>query len=142
MLFRSMRSASLRRLPDELVLDTDMLGGILQEVMPQSQLMSESKSFDLVSRDIGALPIVNHFLERLELTALLAKHLPGADSRAKVQPVEAIGVLVRNLVLSRVPLYSQAEWAHRTEASLLDLDRKSTRLNSSHIQKSRMPSSA
>ena len=31
-----------------------------------------------------------------------------------------------------------ADWAHR----VLRLDRKSTRLNSSHIQKSRMPSSA
>jgi transposase len=83
--------------------------------------MSESKAFDLVSRDVGPLPIVNHFLERLRLSSLLTEHLPGRDPRAKVQPVEAIGVLVRNLVLSRVPLYSQAEWAHRTEPSLLGL---------------------
>lgn len=74
-----------------------------------------------MTRDVGPLPIVNRFLERLRLAELLAHHLPGRDPRAKVQPVEAIGVLVRNLVLSRVPLYSQAEWAHRTEPCLLGL---------------------
>ena len=33
-------------------------------------------------------------------------------------------------------------WLHPDDRPLLDRDRKSTRLNSSHIQKSRMPSSA
>ena len=34
------------------------------------------------------------------------------------------------------------EWIERLRAMDIDVDRKSTRLNSSHIQKSRMPSSA
>ena len=44
----------------------------------------------------------------------------------------------KNLELKNEKLSEQSEYAKRTQA----LDRKSTRLNSSHIQKSRMPSSA
>ena len=48
----------------------------------------------------------------------------------------AIGSLVYAIAVGRFPhaLYAWLRW--------LPLDRKSTRLNSSHIQKSRMPSSA
>lgn len=89
--------------------------------MEQCQLMSESQDFELVSREVGALPIVNHYLDRLKLPALLEKYLPADVPRAQIQPIAAVGILVRNLVLSRVPLYSHAEWSCRIEPSLLDL---------------------
>lgn len=89
--------------------------------MPRSQLMSESSGFELQSLEIGPLPIVNHFLERLNFAELLLDHLPVADVRAKVKPVEALGVLIRNLILSRMPLYSQGEWAGRKVPELLGL---------------------
>ena len=38
--------------------------------------------------------------------------------------------------------FSNVSFRNFPEKPLVDLDRKSTRLNSSHIQKSRMPSSA
>ena len=44
------------------------------------------------------------------------------------------------LLLLRRPLPTRRQWKELAAATLLD--RKSTRLNSSHIQKSRMPSSA
>ena len=56
----------------------------------------------------------------------------------------SIGVLdgsVRNTLLTFVPFLLMAKGVSEVSASLM-LDRKSTRLNSSHIQKSRMPSSA
>ena len=39
-------------------------------------------------------------------------------------------------------VFAGSDWVLKTSKTLLDRDRKSTRLNSSHIQKSRMPSSA
>lgn len=89
--------------------------------MPESQLMSESSDFELQSQEIGALPIVNHFLERLHFSELLCDHLPPADVRAQLNSVEALGVLVRNLILSKEPLYSQREWANRKVPELVGL---------------------
>lgn len=86
-----------------------------------SQLMSESSDLELQSLEIGALPIVNHFLDRLKFSELLHEHLPIADVRAKLKPVEALDVLIRNLILSREPLYCQAEWAGRKVPELLGL---------------------
>lgn len=92
--------------------------------MPQSQLMSEDSGFELESRTIGALPIVNHFLERLKFRQLLLKHLPSAEvgRPAKLRAVDALSVLVRNLVVARVPLYRESEWAQRVVPALLELN--------------------
>jgi transposase len=86
--------------------------------------MSETPEFELESRTIGALPIVNHFLKRLKFRELLLKHLPSADvgRPAKLRAVDALGVLVRNLVVTRVPLYRESEWAQRVVPELLELD--------------------
>lgn len=37
--------------------------------------MSQKKDFDLDSKIVGALPIVNHFLERMRVSTILGKHL-------------------------------------------------------------------
>ena len=76
-----------------------------------------------------------------------------ADMGADVIKVEMrdIGDLSRFMLVKLIagPQAKNADFSHyflamnRGKRSLtLDLDRKSTRLNSSHIQKSRMPSSA
>lgn len=83
--------------------------------------MSSIPGFQLESWEIGALPIVNHFLDRLHFSEHLLEHLPAADARAKLKPVEGLGVLIRNLILARVPLYSQNEWAARKVPELLGL---------------------
>ena len=83
--------------------------------------MSESSDFDLQSLEIGALPIVNHFLDRLKFSELLIEHLPVSSVQAKLKPVDGLGILVRNLILSREPLYCQGEWAGRKVPELLGL---------------------
>lgn len=83
--------------------------------------MSDVPCFDLESQEVGALPIVNHFLDRLRFSEHLLNHLPVTDVRAKLRPVEALGVLARNLILARVPLYSQREWAGSKVPELLGL---------------------
>lgn len=70
---------------------------------------------------VGALPIVNHILSRLGLDELLAAYLP-SDARHSVAPARVIGVLVRNLAISREPLYALAGWADRYLPCLLGLE--------------------
>lgn len=80
-----------------------------------------SGSFELRSQRLGALPIVNHFLVRVGADALLARHMPAEDRRLRLAPATAIGVVVRNLVLHREPVYALGEWAAPYDPSLLGL---------------------
>jgi transposase len=82
--------------------------------------MNQQK-FDLDSKTIGVLPIVNHFLKRLKIRGLLEKYLPPSDERAKLAAEKALEVLLRNIIISRAPLYSVGEWAAQMVPSLLGL---------------------
>ena len=82
--------------------------------------MSEASSgadagFELVSRRLGALPLVNHLLTRAGVPALLARYLPAEDARYRLAPATAIGLVVLNLLAGREPLYGLGEWAARYE---------------------------
>jgi transposase len=67
--------------------------------------------FGLASHRLGALPILNHFLDRIGLDAALARWLPEPDRRFKLAPATAIRLLVLNLLVGRAPLYGLGEWA-------------------------------
>ena len=71
---------------------------------------------------LGALPVVDHFLDRLSMAKLLEEHLPGADGRVRLAPAKAIGVVVRNLALSHQPLYSMNDWATGHDPAFLGLE--------------------
>ena len=73
--------------------------------------MPADPGFTLRSDTIGALPVVNHVLRRLRVDALLHQHLPSPAPHTPLPPSLALGVLLRNLVLARVPLYGLGEWA-------------------------------
>jgi len=77
--------------------------------------------YELTTQVLGPLPIVNAFCDRLGLSALLETFLPHDDSRLKLAPATAIGVLVRNLVLGREPVYALGEWAAPFDPALLGL---------------------
>jgi transposase len=79
----------------------------------------EQENFNLDSKYVGVLPIVNHFLQRLGFARLLAKYLPPCDKRTKMNPAHALEVLVRNIIICRTPLYSVGEWAQQIVPSLL-----------------------
>jgi len=76
---------------------------------------------ELGTQVVGALPVINAFIDRLGLEALLAEHLPGVDGRLKLAPAAAIGLVVRNLVIGRRPIYALGEWAAGFDAALLGL---------------------
>ncbi len=75
----------------------------------------------LKSWSVGALPIVNKILQRLKLEEFLRDGLPAEDRRTKVPTASALLVLLRNLLLSREPLYGIGEWAAGHAPDLLGL---------------------
>jgi hypothetical protein len=77
--------------------------------------------FELVGYRLGALPLVNHFLDRMGLSGLLAQWLPAPDRRFRLDPAVAIRLVVVNLLVGRAPLYGLGEWAAPFAPGLLGL---------------------
>src|SRR5579883_2531382 len=74
------------------------------------------EGLQLLSKAVGPLPLLNRFVERI----------PAGDRRQKLAPAVGLGVLLRNILLSRRPLYGLAEWASRFEPALLGLPADAT----------------
>lgn len=85
--------------------------GSSREPRPQPGRPARSGPFQLRSYNVGALPLVNRFLERMRLEELLTEHLPPDDPRTELSTASALLVLVRNVLLSREPIYGVGEWA-------------------------------
>ena len=63
----------------------------------------------LTSDQLGPLPLINHFLRRLDLDARLDRFVPTADRRVRVSYGKALGVLLRSVLVEREPIYRQQE---------------------------------
>ncbi len=79
---------------------------------------SRDARFSLNTERLGPLPLINHFLERMGLAALLEKHIPTVDKRCRVPHAQALGVLVRSIVVEREPIYRAQETVHGFAAGL------------------------
>ena len=88
---------------------------------PPAKSVARSGQNVLRSSTVGALPILNHFLRRMRLEDFLRAALPAEDRRIKLSPVKALLVLLRNLLISREPIYGVGEWAARHVPNLLGL---------------------
>jgi len=80
-----------------------------------------SGPFELRTQMIGSLPVINHFLSRVGLDDTLRAHLADDDARLVLAPATALGVVVRNLIVSHQPVYALGEWARPFEPGLLGL---------------------
>lgn len=90
--------------------------------------------FALCSQRLGALPIVNHFLDRMGLPTLLQRYLPAEDPRLRLAPASAARLVVANLMLGRSPLYALGEWAHPFDPALLAMSTENvTALNDDRV---------
>jgi transposase len=65
--------------------------------------------FDLRVERLGPLPIVNHFINRLGLDALLDKFVPTDDRRCALPYAKALSLLVRAVIVEREPIYRHQE---------------------------------
>jgi len=67
--------------------------------------------YELATELLGPLPVIDAFCVRLGLAGLLDSVVPRDDARLKLAPATAIGVVVRNLVVGREPVYALGRWA-------------------------------
>jgi transposase len=95
---------------------------------------AEAAGHDLHSYRVGLLPILNRILERLRLEEFFRAYLPPQDRRCHIDPAIGLLVLLKNLLLSREPLYGVGEWAARHVPGLLGLsERQITSLNDDRV---------
>lgn len=87
----------------------------------ESGKYAESQTLQMRSYHVGALPLVNHILQRLDLFKILKNNLPADDPRIEVPTARSILLLVRNVLLCRQPLYAVSEWATDSVPYLLDI---------------------
>jgi transposase len=83
--------------------------------------LAQADGLELRSYDVGALPLLNRFIERMQLERILNEHLPRDDSRTELPTVTALLVLFANLLLAREPIYGVGEWAALFPPNLLGL---------------------
>ncbi|MGH7224731.1 MAG: DUF4277 domain-containing protein, partial [Gemmataceae bacterium] len=83
--------------------------------------MAQAGNVELHSYDVGALPLINHILEKMRLEQFLSEHLPPDDPRAELPTAQGLMVMVRNVLLSRQPIYGVGEWAARFAPDLFNL---------------------
>ena len=83
--------------------------------------LTRSAGKTLRSYDVGAVPIINHILERMRLSDILRDCLPADDSRTQLPTHRGLLVLVRNILIAREPIYGVGQWASSYAPDLLDL---------------------
>ena len=100
----------------------------------RQRIWADPEKIEVERVGIGALPVVNAVLERLGFEELLSDYLPEPDSRCALAPATAIGALVRNLCVSRQPLYGLSAWVASFGPSLLGIEPEDvTRLNDDRV---------
>ena len=75
----------------------------------------------IVTHQVGAMPIINRVFERMNLHRLLQQHLPNEDKRCRVDTARMVMILIRNVLLSREPMYGVGEWSRTYAPDLFDL---------------------
>ncbi len=63
----------------------------------------------IVTHQVGAMPIINRVLERMKLHEHLERHLPNEDKRSRVDAARVVMLLIRNVLVSREPMYGVVE---------------------------------
>jgi len=83
--------------------------------------MEKTDSLRLDSKQVSALPVINKFIDRIELKKLLSSYIFSKKNQ-KLSYVDAILIFVRNILLEREPLYKLSEWAAGFDPCLVGLN--------------------
>ena len=90
-----------------------------RSVEPGHRASSSGKT--LRTYDVGAVPIINRILQRMRLSDILKHSLPPDNTRTQLPTYRGLLVLVRNLLISREPVYGVGQWASRYAPDLFDM---------------------
>ncbi len=74
----------------------------------------------ILTHAVGALPILNRVLQRMRLKEFLTQSLPPEDKRTKIDTPRVVLLILRNLLVSREPMYGVVEWARNFGPELFD----------------------
>jgi transposase len=74
--------------------------------------MADLSQATLASREIGAAPLLEAMMQRLQLEEILAAHLPSKRRGRKTElpPARTLRVMISNVLLSRRALYAVPAW--------------------------------
>ncbi len=67
------------------------------------------EQFDTRFSQVDVLPLVKHYMDKLDLTNLFAKYVP-ATSRSLTDHAESLCILTANIICDYKPLYKVQEW--------------------------------
>src|SRR5450631_2858045 len=87
-----------------------------------NQASLSSSTLGILAERLGPLPLIDHFLSRIGLLELLEQHVPTTDARNTVTHAQALGVLLRSIVVEREPIYRQQESATGFAPGLFGID--------------------
>ncbi|MGI9305270.1 MAG: IS1634 family transposase [Gammaproteobacteria bacterium] len=90
--------------------------------MSKSQVLPSVTALALRTERLGPLPLINHFLERLGLEAVLKRFVPTADRRIRLPYAKGLGVMLRSVLVEREPMYRQQETVNTYAAEAFGLD--------------------
>jgi len=79
--------------------------------------------FQLQACSVGPLPLINHFIARLGIDGMLARALEPAGV-PRIEPARSIGILLRNIVQGRRPVYGIGDWARTYHPDVIGLPEK------------------
>jgi transposase len=82
---------------------------------------ARTEGLSLDSKTVGALPIINHFLERLAIGEVFDRFVP-SHKRQKLPHRDTLMILIRNLLIEREPVYEIGEWVALQDRHLVGLD--------------------
>ena len=89
--------------------------------MGPTQSPEDNGPFELRTETIGAMPIINHFCAKLDLEEKIARHLNYNKTEQGVSPDKSVGIILRNIILGKDPLYGLNEWGAKFPPDFFDL---------------------
>ena len=94
---------------------------------PGASRPPRSAPFALRTERLGPLPIINFFLDRLQISRLWAQGVPTPRRRAGLPVAKGLGVLLRSLLVERDPIYRQQETVSTYAPTAFDLSPEEAR---------------
>ncbi len=87
---------------------------------PDGQRTYATHGRHILTHAVGALPILNRLLQRMRLQEFLTQYLSPEDKRTKIDTPRVVLLILRNLLVSREPMYGVVEWARNFGPELFD----------------------